>query len=177
MWFISGRRHREELAAARAETARLRGERDEALKQRKTAVFNREQILRQLAGEEAANVRLHGRILELGRRNSELTESDPEYAAQLERRVARLLKVGARLYAGGHAEKLRADHLQKRLDDAAREAADGEWRGRARRAEKRVKHLEKELDNALGMPPGGLLDSAPWQPGYQDPKPDKQVAS
>lgn len=177
MWFISSRRHREELAAARAETARLRGERDEALKQRKTAVFNREQILRQLAGEEAANVRLHGRILELGRRNSELTESDPEYAAQLERRVARLRKVIARLYAGGHAEKLRADHLQKRLDDAAREAADGEWRGRARRAEKRVAHLEKELDNALGMPASGIMTSAPWQPGYQDPKPDKQVAS
>lgn len=177
MWFISSRRHREELAAARAETARLRSERDEALKQRETAVFNREQILRQLAGEEAANVRLHGRILELGRRNSELTESDPEYAAQLERRVARLRKVIARLYAGGHAEKLRADRLQKRLDDAAREAADGEWRGRARRAEKRVAHLEKELDNALGMPPGGILASAPWQPGYQDPKPDKQVAS
>ena len=44
-------------------------------------------------------------------------------------------------------------------------------------AEARVKHLEKELDNALGMPPGGILTSAPWQPGYQDPKPDKQVAS
>lgn len=43
--------------------------------------------------------------------------------------------------------------------------------------EARVKHLEKELDNALGMPPGGILASAPWQPGYQDPKPDKAVSS
>lgn len=180
MWPFTTRRERQlqaELDAVTADRERIRGERNQFAKDRDTARYNREQILRQLAGEEAANVRLHGRILELGRRNSELTESDPKYAAQLERRVARLRKVIARLYAGGHAEKLRADRLQKRLDDAAREAADGEWRGRARRAEKRVAHLEKELDNALGMPASGIMTSAPWQPGYQDPKPDKQVAS
>lgn len=69
------------------------------------------------------------------------------------------------------AERRRADELQQRLDDAAREPADGEWRGRARRArraEKRVAHLEKELDNALGLPAGGPLNSAPWQPGYKE---------
>lgn len=43
------------------------------------------------------------------------------------------------------------------------------------RAEARVKHLEKELDNALGMPAGGILASAPWQPGYQAER-DKQVS-
>ena len=32
---------------------------------------------------------------------------------------------------------------------------------------KRVARLEKELDNACGMPPGGILNSAPWQPGYK----------
>lgn len=42
---------------------------------------------------------------------------------------------------------------------------------------RRIKHLEKELDNALGMPPGGLLDSAPWQPGNVAPTPDKAVSS
>lgn len=75
------------------------------------------------------------------------------------------------------AERSRADDLQRRLDGAAREPADGEWRGRARRAEKRVAHLEKELDNACGMPPGGVLNSGPWQPGYVDPTPNKAVSS
>lgn len=39
----------------------------------------------------------------------------------------------------------------------------------------RADHLQKELDNALGMPTGGILDSAPWQPGYKAER-DKQVA-
>lgn len=74
------------------------------------------------------------------------------------------------------AERRRVDDLQRRLDGAAREPADGEWRGRARRAEARVKHLEKELDNACGMPASGLLNSAPWQPGYKAER-DKTVSS
>jgi chromosome segregation ATPase len=74
------------------------------------------------------------------------------------------------------AERRRTDELQQRLDETARELADGEWRGRARRAEKRVAHLEKELDNACGMPPGGLLDSSRWQPGYVEPTPNKAVS-
>lgn len=124
---------------------RLRNERDEALGQRDTAVFNREQILRQLAEADATNRRVHDRNLELGRRISQLTESDPEYAAQLERRVARLLQVGARLLSARTAQDRRADLLQRHLDDAC------------------------------GMPPGGLLDSAPWQPGYKAER-DKQVS-
>jgi hypothetical protein len=39
----------------------------------------------------------------------------------------------------------------------------------------RADHLQKELDNALGMPAGGLLDSGPYQPGYQAER-DKQVS-
>ena len=41
----------------------------------------------------------------------------------------------------------------------------------------RADHLQKELDNALGMPPGGILNSGPWQPGYEAQKPDKAVSS
>jgi hypothetical protein len=40
----------------------------------------------------------------------------------------------------------------------------------------RADHLQKELDNALGMPPGGILNSGPWQPGYEAQKPDKAVS-
>lgn len=67
--------------------------------------------------------------------------------------------------------------LTTRLDAAASEPTVGEWRGRARRAEKRADHLQKELDNAVGLPPGGPLSSAMWQPGYQDPKSTPKAAS
>lgn len=143
---ISRRRHTAELAAARAVSDRLRRERDTARSAQQTAEFNREQILRQLAEATTANRRLHGRNLELGRRVSALAESDPEYAGQLERRVDRLKKVTARLYAGARAEKARADHLQRRLDDA------------------------------VGLGSRYPLDSASWQPGHVVPKPDKEVA-
>ena len=36
----------------------------------------------------------------------------------------------------------------------------------------RADHLQKELDNALGLPPGGPLSSAMWQPGYEIAKPE-----
>lgn len=136
------RRLRAELDAAKAETDRQRRRAETAEGDLKTAVYNRKQTLRQNAQMDAANRRLAGRNLELGNRISKLTEADPEYTAQLERRVARLLKVAARLYAGGHAEKLRADRLQARLDDA------------------------------VGLTPRGIKDSSPWQPGYKKPKAD-----
>ncbi|MEV6504857.1 hypothetical protein AB0M61_01890 [Streptomyces sp. NPDC051642] len=116
--FVSRRRAAGDLADARVEADRLRTQRDKALAERDTATYNRAQVLRQLADADATNRRLMGRNLELGRRLSALTEADPEYAAQLERRVDRLRKVAARLYAGGRAEKARADHLQQRLDQA-----------------------------------------------------------
>ena len=41
----------------------------------------------------------------------------------------------------------------------------------------RADHLQKELDNACGMPPGGILNSGPRQPGYVEPTPNKAVSS
>lgn len=140
-----GRRERREIAQLNICVGQLRSQWDKALAERGTATYNREQILRQFADADAANRRLMGRNLELGRRLSALTEADPEYAATLERRVARLLKVIAR--AGGRAERLRADHLQRRLDDA------------------------------VGLASPRPLDSSVWQPGYVAPKPDKEVTA
>lgn len=96
---------------------------------------------------------------------------------QLIGEVGRLAESAIEQMASHMTEKARADELQQRLDDAVPAPADGEWRGRARRAEARVKHLEKELDNACGMPTGGILNSGPWQPGYEAQKPDKAVSS
>ena len=114
-----------------------------ARKNADTAHFNRQQVLAQNAGLDADNRRLHQRNLELGRRVSQLTEADPEYAAQLENRVARLRTVGQRVLAAYRAELKRADQLQARLDDA------------------------------VGLTPRGIKDSRPWQPGYKEPKADK----
>jgi uncharacterized protein (DUF3084 family) len=135
MWPFKTSRERQleaELDAVKADRERIRGERNQFKQDRDTARYNREQALRQLAEADATNRRAHERNLELGRRISQLTESDPEYAAQLEGQVAEL--------------------------------------------QKRVKHLEKELDNACGMPASGLLNSAPWQPGYKAER-DKTVSS
>ena len=118
MWIVTRRRHEAELTAARAETDRLRNERDTARSERATAVYNREQILRQNAEADATNRRLHGRILELGRRLTQLSEADPEYAASLERRLNIARLAGARLLTAWAQEKRRGDLLQERLDDA-----------------------------------------------------------
>lgn len=102
---------------ARAEADRQRRRADTAAQHEATAVFNRTQVLKQNADADATNRRLHARNLELGRRLSALTESDPEYAASLERRVERLKHVGFRVLAAYHAEKQRADRLQAQWDD------------------------------------------------------------
>lgn len=112
------RRLRTELAAAKAETNRQRERAERAEEGRATAEFNREQILRQLAAADAANRRLAGRNLELGNRLSALTEADPAYTAQLERRINRLRTVGKRILAAYGAQKQHADRLQQRLDYA-----------------------------------------------------------
>lgn len=111
------RRLRTELAAAKTETGRQRRRAETAESNLATTVYNRKQVLRQNADLDSANRRLMGRNLELGRRLSSLTESDPEYAARLERRVSRLLTVAGRLFLAHRAEKQRADHLQQCLDD------------------------------------------------------------
>lgn len=112
------RRLRNELAAEKAETTRQRERAERAEEAQATAEYNRQQVLNGNAVLDAANRRLYDRNLELGRRLSRLGESDPEYAARLEARIRRLLKVRTRFYAAGHAEWVRANHLQRRLDQA-----------------------------------------------------------
>jgi formate dehydrogenase maturation protein FdhE len=142
----TARRLRAELAAEKAETARQRKRAEVAEGRALTAEFNRGQALRQNADLDAANRRLMGRNIELGRRLAALAEADPEYAAALEQRIERLKKVGTRVLNAWNSELLRANHLQARLDDA------------------------------VGLGSARPLDSSNWQPGYvapkQDPKPE-----
>ena len=138
------RRLRAELDAQKAETGRQRRRAEAAEGRASTAEFNREQVVRQNADLDAANRRLMGRNIELGRRLASLTESDPEYAAKLEQRVERLKKVGTRVLNAWNSELLRANHLQARLDDA------------------------------VGLGSTRPLDSSTWQPGYVAPKPERK---
>lgn len=46
------------------------------------------------------------------------------------------------------------------------------WKAEAKREKKRGDRLQKQYDDAVGLKPGGIEDSRPWQPGYQAPKPD-----
>ena len=112
--FVSRRRY----DAVYADRERLRGERNQFRDDRDAALAAARTAARQLVEADAANRRLHGRNLELGRQVSALAESDMDYAAQLERRVARLKKVGKRIVAAWAREQKRADHLQQRLDNA-----------------------------------------------------------
>lgn len=42
---------------------------------------------------------------------------------------------------------------------------------------KRADRLQRQLDEAVGLPPGRVEDSSRWQPGYQQPQPTKESAS
>lgn len=151
------RRLRADLAAAKAETDRQRARALRAEKAEATAKFNRDQILAQNAELHTANTRLTGRNKALGERLAEAQVANgfnPVAARRTAERIATLQKAAA---------------------EGREEAAMA--RAAAKRERKRADLLQRELDNALGMPTGGLLDSAQWQPGYQDPKPDKAVSS
>lgn len=54
---------------------------------------------------------------------------------------------------------------------AVKQPASGGRCARCQRAEKRADRLQRELDAALGLDKGVPVDSAPWQPGFQKPKP------
>lgn len=97
---ISHRRHDAELAAARAVSDRLRGERDAARAEKKA--------FRYAAATGAEQV------IDVSIVNDCLTRD----LTVLKKRVERLRKVGARLLAAYARERLRAVQLQRRLDDA-----------------------------------------------------------
>jgi hypothetical protein len=109
--FVSRRRAEAELDAVKADRERIRSERTQFAEDRDVAIRNREQILLQLMEADATNRRLNGRVLELGRRITALSEADPEHLAAMERELS-----AARAEAA--AEKRRADRLQERLNDA-----------------------------------------------------------
>jgi chromosome segregation ATPase len=118
MWFVTARRHEQELAAAKKEIAALRRRVLDTQERHDEVARAHNRLAKRLSEADAANRRLYDRNLELGRRVSVLAESDLEYAAHLERRKTSLEKAGHRILAAWRREQKRADHLQQRLDDA-----------------------------------------------------------
>jgi len=64
----------------------------------------------------------------------------------------------------------RIDELTKRLD--ARPVFEESSALRSR-----IRHLEKQLDDAVGLTPGRPKNSGPWQPGYEAPSPDAKASA
>lgn len=156
-WFVSQRRHDEELAAARAEINRQRERAVKAEARATTEIAARETITRQHAELDAANARLTGRNKALGERLAEAQVAngfDPVAAKRTAERIATLQKAAA----AGREEAALA-------------------RAEARRQRKRADGLQKRLDDAVGLPPGGVLSSASWQPGYQETQPGTGVST
>lgn len=139
---ITRRRHGEELNAAKAEIQRQRRRAETAEDNLATALYNRDQVLKQNRDLDAATQRLHGRVEELKQRLDTRPASENADVARLEKRIARLRRIVSRLLEESRRDRRRADHLQKRLDDA------------------------------VGLSPGRIAKSDQWQPGYQKPKPE-----
>lgn len=72
-------------------------------------------------------------------------------------------------------DEARAKQAADRIALLQRAAAEA--RAEARAEKRRGDHLQKRLDDAVGLPAGRVEDSSPWQPAYQPPKPDKEAAS
>lgn len=141
--------------AALADRERIRGERDQFAKDRNSQRAAAETAARQFAEADAANRRLEGRLIELGRRLSRLAESDPEYAAQLERRVQRLTRGASRYLAAYWKARAEIRDLTTRLGRATEGLID--LRGRLSAAEERARKAEALLETAGARP----IDGAP----------------
>lgn len=106
-----------------------------------------DELEEELAGSRRATLRLAGNYTHLMETGEPMPMfSQPSKAQQRIARVEQQLRIArkaaARILAAWAAEKKRADQLQQRLDDA------------------------------VGIPKAGIRDSARWQPGYVEPKPE-----
>lgn len=149
-WPFVSRRNYEAVFADRE---RIRGERNQFEQDRNAARAATRTAARQFAEADSANRRLEGRVLELGRRISRLTEADPEYTVRLEQRVARLRAVGVRILTAYAAEKARADQAAALVDADDRKAVET-WEQRAKTADAWTpgEWEARPIDGAAGRP-------------------------
>lgn len=167
--FVLRSRHDADVAALNADRDRLRRRAETAEGHAATAVSNRKQVLRQNAELDAANTRLAGWNRELRRRLDDNT--DAEYTARLEVRVARLTKAAARYLnavwdaraqtAGARADLEGLGARLKASEERARQAVQGlrpdEWESRPVDGAPRVRRdtpsaeLQRALDHCRAL--------------------------
>ncbi|MER6534367.1 hypothetical protein ABT215_11250 [Streptomyces sp900105755] len=152
---ISRRRHEAELARVKADRERIRGERNQFLRDRDTQKAVARKATEQYADlydQHAATVIVNNHLTEdLTAARKELSEE-----RQVSESLARQIQ--------GLADRLRGY-----------ESVDGDdesWRSRYEAEKKRADQLQQQLDDAVGLPKNGSQDSSHWQPGYQEPKAD-----
>lgn len=121
MFGLISRRERREIAELEEYITRLRAERDKARAERDTAVYNRQQIGRQLAEADAANKRLAGRNSVLQERLEQREDyTEAAYVVQVEKRLDRLARGTARWMAALWAERAESIRLARQAGEADR---------------------------------------------------------
>jgi chromosome segregation ATPase len=157
-WPLVWRRSAEaELADAKAEIRRQRTRAEKAEDDARTAISNRQTIA--------------GQYSDLYDRHDRAVRSNKALSGQLE---------AAQVGGGFDAAKAKqtADRIAHLTEEAARAREELRTeRGNNTRLARQVNTLQKRLDDAVGLTSSGIKDSAPWQPGYQQPKPDKEAST
>jgi chromosome segregation ATPase len=173
------RRLNVELAAAKAETDRQRRRAEKASKAQETAETNRAQILRQNADldEKYADVCIVNECLTEDLRKAR--ERIAQYGVR--RTVSDVLEehdVHRKALADALGDQKRHLNWEQLIGEVSRlQGAAEAWMADHATEKKRADGLQARLDDAVGLTPAGIRDSAPWQPGYQQPKPDKEATT
>lgn len=164
MWFVTRRRHEQELAAAREEIARLRRRVLDTQDRHDEVVRAHNKLAEELAATSIVNDCL----------TTDLTTARERLAEYGSRRTVSEVLVEHDAHRKALAEAIRAGlHLNwEQLIETARQTFEGatEWRADCEAEKRRADQLQERLDDACGLGPGGIEDSGRWQPGYK-PKP------
>jgi len=115
--------------------------------------------------------------------DAEVSSLRSQYEALRERCEGAESREASERYARREADETRTaltlvnTHLTEDLTDVKEQLAElralssdsaaTRWQAEARREKRRADRLQKQYDDAVGLKPGGIVDSRPWQPGYK----------
>lgn len=139
--------------------------RAEANRQRERA----EQAEEDLSAEVAARRSITAQYCALSDEHDQAVRRNQSLCAQLDE-----AKDAAGIEAHARRQADRIAYLTNEVARARKELA--EERDKSSSLTRQVNALQKQVDDALGLDPGGIRSSAPWQPGYK-PQPDKKVST
>lgn len=153
MWRRTAEAAEADAAAWKAEANRIREERDGLAEDHDAQRYAAQTAARRFTDADGELAAARTRITQL----TEALTEERQVSESLARQIHEM------------AEQLRG---YQSVDDG-RES----WRSRHEAERKRGDRLQRELDAALGLEKGVPVDRAPWQPGFQKPKPDTKGAA